>query len=157
MISFQVETLFRRPFNLSAGNYYIPDAKDSLGQRRLLIVISTIALNIIAVWLLTFVSWSDWRTGVALNFIDNAILLWFVVKHGDRLLARFMLFGLAVGVAELAADAWLVDYTKTLDYSIGGGPILWRSPSGCRLPGKSWLCNLGMSDCGCGIDSAAMD
>ena len=29
---------------------------------------------------------------------------------------------------ELAADAWLVDYTRTLDYSIGGGPMLWRSP-----------------------------
>jgi hypothetical protein len=33
-----------------------------------------------------------------------------------------------VGVAELAADAWLVDHTHTLDYSIGGGPMLWRSP-----------------------------
>jgi hypothetical protein len=24
------------------------------------------------------------------------------------------------GFTELAADAWLVDYTRTLDYSIGG-------------------------------------
>ena len=39
-----------------------------------------------------------------------------------------MVFGLAVGFAELAADAWLVDYTKTLDYSVGGGPMIWRSP-----------------------------
>lgn len=23
---------------------------------------------------------------------------------------------------------WLVHYTRTLDYSIGGGPMLWRSP-----------------------------
>jgi hypothetical protein len=37
-------------------------------------------------------------------------------------------FGLAVGFSELPADAWLVEYTKTLDYSIGGGPTLWRSP-----------------------------
>ena len=44
------------------------------------------------------------------------------------MLARFMVFGLAVGFAELAADAWLVDYTKTLDYSVGGGPMIWRSP-----------------------------
>jgi hypothetical protein len=29
-----------------------------------------------------------------------------------------------VGFKELAADAWLVDYTKTLDYSIGGGPMI---------------------------------
>jgi hypothetical protein len=33
-----------------------------------------------------------------------------------------------VGFAELPADAWLVDYTRTLDYSVGGGPIIWRSP-----------------------------
>jgi hypothetical protein len=44
------------------------------------------------------------------------------------LLARFLVFGVVVGFTELAADAWLVDYTRTLDYSIGGGPMLWRSP-----------------------------
>lgn len=44
------------------------------------------------------------------------------------MLARFLLFGLVVGFAELPADAWLVDYTQTLDYSIGGGPMIWRSP-----------------------------
>ena len=44
------------------------------------------------------------------------------------MLARFLLFGFVVGFTELAADAWLVDYTHTLDYSIGGGPMIWRSP-----------------------------
>jgi hypothetical protein len=44
------------------------------------------------------------------------------------LLARFLLFGVLIGLTELAADAWLVDYTRTLDYSIGGGPMIWRSP-----------------------------
>ena len=43
------------------------------------------------------------------------------------MLARFLLFGVVVGLTELAADAWLVDYTRTLDYSIGGGPMIWRS------------------------------
>lgn len=28
----------------------------------------------------------------------------------------------------LPADAWLIDYTRTLDCSIGGGPMIWRSP-----------------------------
>ncbi len=28
----------------------------------------------------------------------------------------------------MPADAWLVDFTRTLDYSLGGGPLLWRSP-----------------------------
>jgi hypothetical protein len=96
--------------------------------RRLLIVVATIAVNIIAVALLIFAPWSDWKTGIALNLIDNFLFLGFIAWHRDVLLARFILFGLAVGFTELAADAWLVDYTKTLDYSIGGGPMLWRSP-----------------------------
>ena len=44
------------------------------------------------------------------------------------MLGRFLLFGIVVGFCELPADAWLVDYTRTLDYSIGGGPMIWRSP-----------------------------
>jgi hypothetical protein len=39
-----------------------------------------------------------------------------------------MAFGLTAGIGELGADAWLVDFTRTLDYSSGGGPMLWRSP-----------------------------
>ena len=77
--------------------------------------------------MLTFAPWSDWRTGAALNLIDNYLLVGFVIVRRDVLLARFLLFGLAVGFAELPADAWLVDYTRTLDYSIGG-PMIWRSP-----------------------------
>jgi len=45
-------------------------------------------------------------------------------------------FGLVAGIVELAADAWLVDGTRTLDYSVGGGPMIWRCRSGCRWPGK---------------------
>ena len=60
--------------------------------------------------------------------IENAILLNFIFRHRDALLARFILFGLCVGFAELPADAWLVGVTHTLDYSIGGGPMIWRSP-----------------------------
>lgn len=99
-----------------------------IDQGRLHVVVATIVINIVAVGLLTFAPWSDWKTGLALNLVDNAILLTFIARHRDLPLARFMVFGLAVGFAELAADAWLVDYTKTLDYSIGGGPMLWRSP-----------------------------
>ena len=99
-----------------------------LERDRLLVVIATIVINIVAVSLLTFVPWSDWRTGVALNIVDNCLLVGFVLTKRDALLARFLLFGLVVGFTELAADAWLVDYTHTLDYSIGGGPMIWRSP-----------------------------
>ena len=37
--------------------------------------------------------------------------------------------GVAVGFAELPADAWLVQHTRTLDYSVRGGPMLWCSPA----------------------------
>jgi hypothetical protein len=88
-------------------------------RERLRVVIATIVVNVIAVSLLTFAPWSDWRTGAALNLVDNCLLVGFPVVRRDALLARFLLFGLVVGLTELAADAWLVDYTRTLDYSIG--------------------------------------
>jgi len=91
-------------------------------------VIATILINIVAVSLLAFAPGSDWRTGAALNLIDNCLLVGFAIVRRDGLLARFLLFGVVVGFNELPADAWLVDYTRKLDYSIGGGPILWRSP-----------------------------
>jgi hypothetical protein len=92
------------------------------------VVIATIAINIIAVSLLAFAPWSDWRTGAALNIVDNCLLIGFALFRRDKFLGRFLLFGLVVGLTELPADAWLVDYTRTLDYSIGGGPMIWRSP-----------------------------
>ncbi len=95
---------------------------------RLRVVLATIGINIVAVALLTLVPWSDWRSGLALNLFDNLLLLGFVIRWRDGLMARLMLYGLVAGLVELAADAWLVDHTHTLDYSIGGGPMLWRSP-----------------------------
>ena len=100
----------------------------SLERGRLGVVIATIVINVIAVSLLTFAPWSDWRTGAALNVVDNCLLIGFTVVRRDTLLTRFLLFGVVVGFTELIADAWLVDYTRTLDYSIGGGPMIWRSP-----------------------------
>ncbi|OQW31008.1 MAG: hypothetical protein A4E19_20810 [Nitrospira sp. SG-bin1] len=117
-----------QPLSLAASPSSRRKTDDLLAQKRLSLIMATIGINIVAVAFLTLAPWSDWKTGLALNLVDNAVLLWFVVQHRDRLLARFMLFGLVVGFTELVADAWLVDSTKTLDYSIGGGPMLWRSP-----------------------------
>ena len=100
----------------------------ALERGRLCVVLATIVINVIAVSLLTLAPWSDWRTGAALNVIDNCLLVGFVIVRRDAFLARFLLFGVVVGLTELAADAWLVGYTRTLDYSIGGGPMIWRSP-----------------------------
>jgi hypothetical protein len=105
----------------------VPDDR-IIERERLIVVLATVFINVVAVALLTFAPWSDWKTGLALNLLDNFILLVFILRRRDLLLARFLLFGLAIGFVELAADAWLVDYTHTLDYSIGGGPMLWRSP-----------------------------
>jgi Domain of unknown function (DUF6989) len=100
----------------------------ALERGRLCVVSATIVINVVAVSLLTFAPWSDWRTGTALNVVDNCLLVGFTLVRRDVLLARFLFFGVVVGLTELAADAWLVDYTRTLDYSIGGGPMIWRSP-----------------------------
>src|SRR5215469_15434805 len=109
---------------MSLTNTYDP----ALERERLLVVVATIVINVVAVLLLTFAPWSDWRTGAALNIVDNCLLIGFTVVRRDALLARFLLFGVVVGFTELSADAWLVDYTRTPDYSIGGGPMIWRSP-----------------------------
>src|SRR5678816_2752316 len=100
----------------------------ALERGRLCVVIATIVINVITVSLLAFAPWSDWRTGAALNVADNCLLVGLTVVRRDALLARFLLFGVVVGFTELLADAWLVDYTRTLDYSIGGGPMIGRSP-----------------------------
>jgi hypothetical protein len=69
-------------------------------------VIATVIINVLAVSFLTFAPWSDWRTGAALNLIDNCLLVGFALFRRDALLARFLLFGIVVGFAELPADAW---------------------------------------------------
>jgi hypothetical protein len=127
------------------------NARDpKLDRGRLRIVIVTIVINVVAVLLLTFAPWSDWRIGAALNFVDNCLLVGFILVRRDALLGRFIIFGLAVGLTELAADAWLVDYTGTLDYSIGGGPMIWRSPLWMPLAWKVVAVQFGYSGCDCG-------
>jgi hypothetical protein len=116
------------PLLTSAAVMVEPDSGAALERERLRVVIATVVINVVVVSLLTFVPWSDWRTGAALNIVDNCLLVGFTLVRRDTLLARFLVFGLAVGFTELAADASLVDYTRTLDYSIGGGPMIWRSP-----------------------------
>ena len=75
------------------------DATDvRLERERLLVVIATIAINVVAVSLLMFASCSDWRTGAALNFVDNCLLIGFALVRRDALLGRFLIFGLTVGL-----------------------------------------------------------
>lgn len=89
-----------------------PKYEAALERERLVVVIATVVINVVAVSLLTLAPWSDWRTGAALNIVDNCLLIGFALVRRDALLSRFLLFGLLVGFAELPADAWLVDYTR---------------------------------------------
>ena len=40
-----------------------PNSDAALERDRLLVVIATVVINVVAVSLLTFAPWSDWRTG----------------------------------------------------------------------------------------------
>ena len=108
-------------------------ADANLERDRLRVILATVVINVVCVGLLALVPWSSWRTGAGLNVVDNTILVAFMIVRRDRFLANLMLFGLAVGFAELPSDAWLVDFLKTLDYSngvdgAGYNPMIWRSP-----------------------------
>ena len=46
-----------------------------LETERLRIILATIAINVVAVSLLALAPWSDWRTGLGLNIIDNVLLI----------------------------------------------------------------------------------
>lgn len=91
-------------------------------------VFMTIVVNVLAVLLFTQFPGSDWKTGAALNLFANLLLLIHVFRLRDLLMLRLMIFGLVAGLTELVADAWIVEATGTLDYSVGGGPMLWHSP-----------------------------
>lgn len=108
---------------------YGPSSAAALDRPRLRVVIGTILLNVMAVGALTRFPGSDWRTGLALNLLDLLILGTFAWRHRDGYLVHLLGFGLVLGLVELAADAWLVGVTGTLDYRPGGGPMLWRSPA----------------------------
>ena len=56
----------------------------SLERGRLWIVLATIVINIVAVSLLTFAPWSDWRTGAVLNAVDNRRLCTLQVRRVAR-------------------------------------------------------------------------
>ena len=52
----------------------------SLARGRLGVVLATIVINVVAVSLLAFAPWSDWRTGVTLNIVDNCLLVGFYAR-----------------------------------------------------------------------------
>ena len=53
---------------------------------RLAIVLTTVAISVGGVVLFSLVPWSDWRTGLLLNLVENAILVAFTLRYKDRLI-----------------------------------------------------------------------
>src|SRR5262245_32083369 len=106
------------------------DQSDPQRERaRLAVVLTTIACAVL--WVLVvaaIIPGSDGWSAVAICLFNNAVLIAYVLRTRDRVIARLLLFGLTIGIVELAADAWLVDVTRTLDYSISGSTLVWRSP-----------------------------
>lgn len=92
---------------------------DPLDRARLRIVLVTIGINMAAVVLLALTNWRDSRTGLVLDLINNAVFVGFIVSKRDALLLRFMIFGVAIGIAELAADSWFVSHEHNAGYYIG--------------------------------------
>ncbi len=103
-------------------------AETKLENARLRTVLATAALSVGTVLLLRDRTWSDGRTALALNGVSIGIFVWHILRYRDRALARLLLFGLGLGVAELAADALCVRFTRTLDYSVAHSPMLGLSP-----------------------------
>jgi len=95
---------------------------------RLRVVLWTVFNAVAGVILLSRLPGSDGRSAAGIGLLNNAILIGFTLRRRDPVMARLLLFGLTTGVVELAADAWLVDVTRTLDYSVSHSAMVWRSP-----------------------------
>ena len=99
-----------------------------LETARLRTVLVTVALSVGTVLLLRDRTWSDGRTALALNLLSIGVFVWHIFLYRDKAMARLLLFGLGLGIAELAADALCVRFTRTLDYSVAHSPMLGLSP-----------------------------
>ena len=100
----------------------------NLENARLRTVLLTVALSVVTVLLLRDQPWSDGRTALALNAVSTGLFLWHIIACKDKPMARLLLFGLGLGVMELAADALCIRFTRTLDYAPAHSPMLGLSP-----------------------------
>ncbi len=99
-----------------------------LGRDRLRFVLFTIFVSLVAVTLLRDRPWSDGRSAAGLSAVHSALFLGYIARTRDRGMARLLLFGLCLGVGELAADALCVRFTHTLDYGVAHSPLVGLSP-----------------------------
>lgn len=89
----------------------------------LLTMVAYLVLN--AVLDATHGGWLPLTIGIA---VIMAAFLWFAIRWRDRVMVRYVVFGVVAGIAELPIDAWLVHGTGTLKYPCDE-PMLFASPA----------------------------
>src|SRR5882724_4859806 len=91
-------------------------------------VVATVLLSV--VWTVTMARWtaSDGRTAALLALIQVMLYAGYLLRTRDTGMLRLALFGAMFGIVELAADAFCVRFTGTLDYSPAHSAMLGLSP-----------------------------
>lgn len=82
--------------------------------------------------------WSAW----ACVLITSALYVTHVAWRRTDILKNLLVFGIAAGLTELAADWWLVSITRTLDYA-KWGPFLIDSPAYMPMSWAGILLSMG--------------
>jgi hypothetical protein len=101
--------------------------KAAADKKRTIFVLSVMTLGILLL-IVDSMQKKGWVTAAWWGYGLSAVFLTYALITKDKLLLYFFIFSLTAGFAELIADAWLVDYTKTLFYPIPE-PMLLRSPA----------------------------
>ncbi len=99
-------------------------------QGGLSLVLLTIGLTL-AVNVTSSIYGVGWQAITASTALVLGLFVVRIVRHRDRQLRGWLVFGVVAGFAELVADAWLVN-TGTLIYP-QDEPMLWASPA--YMPG----------------------
>jgi hypothetical protein len=102
-------------------------SQPATNKNRTLFVLGVMTFGII-VLIIDSIQAKGWISAAWWGYGLSAVFLAYSVITRDGMMLRFFLFCVTAGFAELIADAWLVDYTKTLIYP-RPEPMLLSSPA----------------------------
>lgn len=88
-----------------------------------------------------YFDWGPWSAYACVG-LTSVLYLSHVTWRGRDILKNLLIFGLVAGLTELAADWWLVTFTKTLDYA-RWGPFLIESPAYMPMSWAGILLSMG--------------
>ncbi|MCK5122392.1 MAG: hypothetical protein KAQ91_10425 [Methylococcales bacterium] len=95
-------------------------------ERRMKFILFTMVFALVAdlcAWYLH----TGWIGAAIITLLLNLMLLFYIIKYRDSLLARLYLFALIVGFGELPTDYLAVAIQQTLVYA-ADEPFIWKSP-----------------------------